>query len=57
MADREKIGEISVYKYFGLQALKHLKLKSIIKKRLQHSYFPMNIIKFLKTPILKNICE
>ena len=27
------------------------------KKRLQHSFFPMNIEKFLRTLILKNICE
>ena len=25
--------------------------------RLQHACFPVNIAKFLKTPILKNICE
>ena len=30
---------------------------NIIKKRLQHKCFPVNILKFLKTPILKNICE
>ena len=28
-----------------------------IKKRLQHKYFPVNIVKFLRIPILKNICE
>ena len=28
-----------------------------IKKGLQHSCFPVNIAKFLRTPILKNICE
>ena len=32
----------------GLQAC------NFIKKRLQHGFFP---VKFLKTPILKNICE
>ena len=26
-------------------------------RRLQHRCFPMNIAKFLRTPILKNICE
>ena len=26
-------------------------------KRLQHRCFPVNIAKFLRTPILKNICE
>ena len=35
----------------GLQAC------SFIKKRLQHSCFLMNIAKFLRTPVLKNICE
>ena len=28
---------------------------NFIKKRLQHRCFPMNIAKFLRTPILKNI--
>ena len=35
----------------GLQA------RYFIKKRLQHRCFPVNIAKFLRTPILKNICE
>ena len=30
---------------------------NVIKKRLQHRCFSMNIAKFLGTPILKNICE
>ena len=30
---------------------------NFIKKRLQHRCFPVNIAKFLRTPILKNICE
>ena len=30
---------------------------SFIKKRLQHRCFPLNIATFLKTPVLKNICE
>ena len=30
---------------------------SFIKKRLQHSCFPVNIAKFLRTPILKKICK
>ena len=29
---------------------------NFIKKRLQHNYFPVNIVKFLRTPTLKNIC-
>ena len=30
---------------------------NFITKRLQHSCFPVDIAKFLRTPILKNICE
>ena len=30
---------------------------SFISKRLQLRCFPMNIAKFLRTPILRNICE
>ena len=32
-----------------------LKVCNFIKKRLRHWYFPVNIAKFLRTPILKNI--
>ena len=35
----------------GLQVCK------LIKKRPQHRYFPAIIAKFLRRPILKNICE
>ena len=28
---------------------------NFIKRTLQHRYFPVNIAKFLRTPILKNI--
>ena len=38
-------------KITGLQAY------NFTKKRLQHTYFPVNIAKLLRTPILKNICE
>ena len=34
-----------------------LKACNFIKKRLQHRCFPVNIAKFLRTFILKNICE
>ena len=34
-----------------------LKVCNFIKKRLQHRRFPVNIAKFLRAPILKNICE
>ena len=30
---------------------------NISKKRLQHKFFPVNISKFWRTPILKNICK
>ena len=30
---------------------------NFIKKRLQHRLFPVNIAKFLRTPVLENICE
>ena len=30
---------------------------TFIKKELQHSCFPVNFAKFLRAPILKNICE
>ena len=30
---------------------------NFIRKRLQHRCFPVNIAKFLRKPILKNICE
>ena len=30
---------------------------NFIKKRLQYRYFPVKFAKFLRTPILKNICE
>ena len=47
-------GGVSVLKNFaiftGLQAC------NSIKKRLQHRCFPLTIAKFLRTPILKNIC-
>ena len=32
-------------------------VSNIITKRLQHRNFPVNIAKFLRTTILKNICE
>ena len=54
----------SILKHFVIFTRKHpcWSLFSVfgvnfIKKRLQHRYFPMNITKFLRTPILKNIWE
>ena len=34
-----------------------LRPATLLKRRLQHRYFPVNIAKLLRTPILKNICE
>ena len=34
-----------------------LQPSNFIKERLQHGYFPVNVAKFLKTHILKNIFE
>ena len=34
-----------------------LKASNFIKKILQHKRFPVNIKKFLRTPISKSICE
>ena len=42
---------------FATFTRKHLKASNFIKKRLQHKCFPVNAAKFLRTPILKNICE
>ena len=33
------------------------KVSFLIKKRLQHRCLPVNIANFLRTPILKKICE
>ena len=41
-------------KVAGLQACQTC---NFIKKRLQHRCFPMKLAKFLRTPILKNICK
>ena len=38
-------------KFVGLQAC------NLIEKRLQHRCFPVNIENFLRTPIMKNVCE
>ena len=44
-----------VLKYFAIFA--DIQTRNFIKKRLQHRFFPVNIVKFLRPPILKNICE
>ena len=43
--------EVLFDKFAGLQP------GNFITKRLQHRLFPVNIAKFLKTSILKYICE
>ena len=40
-----------LHKNTGLQSW------NFIKKRLQRRFFPVNIAKFLRTTVLKNICE
>ena len=53
-----------VLKIFAIFTRKHLCWSffgvfegNFIKKKLQHRYFAVNITKFLRTPILKNIWE
>ena len=48
---KKNVLEAIINKGAGLQA------SNFIKQRLQHSYFPVKFAKFLRTPILKNICE
>ena len=51
----------SVLKTFTSFIVKHLwwslQVCNFIKKRLQHKRFPVKFVKYLRTPILKNICE
>ena len=59
----------AVPKNFAMLIIKHLcwrpvfnkvggfQVCSFIKKKLQRRYFPMNIAKFFRTSILKNICK
>ena len=60
----EVLHKKGVLKNFAIFTRKHLRWSvfgvfrvNFIKKRLQHRYFPLNITKFLRTPILKNIWE
>ena len=51
---------ISSYVISCLQLIKNVFTNlscNFIKKRLQHRYFLVNIRKFIRTPILKNICK
>ena len=42
---------------FYTKAANFLQACNFIKKRLEHSCFPVNIAKMLRTAILKNICQ
>ena len=58
---RCSIKETAQRKTLLLESLFHkiaaLQVCNFIKKRLQHMCFAVNIAKFLRAPILKNICE
>ena len=47
--------KIAVLKNYAIFTAKHLRFFLI--RLFQQKYFPANIAKFLRTPILKNICE
>ena len=54
----------TILKNIAIFAGKHLcwslvfnKVEKIVKMRLQHRCFSVNIVKFLRTPFLKNICK
>ena len=49
-----KVKKINCFKFNNK---KNLKACNFIKKRLQHKCFPVSILKFLGTPIRKNICR
>ena len=47
----------AVVKNFAVFKGKNLSWSLFLIKSFQHRRFPVNIVKFLRTPILKNICE
>ena len=55
--------EVFCKKRYFLKLCKFLRISAglrtwnLIKKGLQHRYFPMKLTKFLRTPISKNTCE
>ena len=51
------IENLTVFKLFFEQEIIYMKACNFIKKRLQRRCFPVKFAKFLRTPILKNICE
>ena len=48
-------GKICINVFF--EKVADLKAYSFIEKGLQHRYYSVNIAKFVRTPIFKNICE
>ena len=67
-ATRGVLKEMLFLKFFGIFTGKHLcwslfkkvpdhQACNFLKKRLQHRCFLVHIAKFLRTPLLKNICE
>ena len=48
-------GKIYINVFF--QKVADLKAYSFIEKGLQHRHYSVNIAKFVRTPIFKNICE
>ena len=51
-----KKGVLKSFAIFVTPVLESL-FNKVFKKRLQHRYFSVNIVKFLRTPFLKNIWE
>ena len=53
-----KISQISLESHWRLIGVSLLTLlNKVIEKRLQHKCFPVKLVKFLRTLILKNNCE
>ena len=50
-------GSLTVLTNFANFTGKHLCWGLFTKKRLQHRCFPVNMAKFLRASILKNICK
>ena len=53
----KKKGVLKNYPKFTGKHLCQSLYSTLLKKRLWHRCFPVNFTEFLKTPILKNICE
>ena len=46
-----------LYQTLFLNKVAGLRPATLLKKRMWHKYFPVNFAKFLRTSVLKNICE